>query len=320
MGGENKQTTTQQSQTSPWAAAQPALQGLLGQLESQIPSASLSGNEQLALSQLQQNASAGNPFAPQIKSFADNLLSGGGANDQAGAVQSGLDQFKSQMSKFADPSYSSLNDPKLQAALAQIQSDVGNSVNGAFAAAGRDFSGANQMAYGRGVAAAQAPLILDQFNQDRALQQNAAQSLFGAQNTASGLLTGMNQQSLANQGQGVNASGAALDAQNYGPNAQLAIEAQRRGTPTQQLGLLTQIGVPIASTGSQSSGTSTTTTKQDPTRALIGGAIGGLGLLSGNFGFGGLGSMSSLFGGTPDYGQSSNMNIGSYSMPIFGRS
>lgn len=36
--------------------------------------------------------------------------------------------------------------------------------------------------------------------------------------------------------------------------------------------------------------------------------------------FGGGGSLSSLFGGTPDYGQASNMNIGGYSMPVFGRS
>src|SRR5260221_14225715 len=65
----------------------------------------------------------------------------------------------------------------------------------------------------------------------------------------------MQQNYLANQGQGVTATQSALDAQNYGANATLAAEAQRRGIPVQALSLLAQIGVPIAQLGTQSSGT-----------------------------------------------------------------
>ena len=141
------------------------------------------------------------------------------------------------------------NNPALAAQLAQIQTDVANSVNGQFAAAGRDLSGDNQMAYGRGVAAGEAPVIAGQYNQDVANQFNAANALYNAGNTTAGTLSGMQQNYLANQGQGVSAAQSALDVQNYGANATLAAEAQRRGIPVQALSLLAQIGVPIAGLG-----------------------------------------------------------------------
>lgn len=276
MGGENKQSQTQSSTTNPWEPAQGALKGILGQLDPLIANSGLSPTSSGAIDQLQQSANQGNPFAGQINDFTTNLLNGGGANAQSGAVQGGLDQYKQQMAKYADPNYSSLNDPKLQAALAQIQSDVGNSVNGQFAAAGRDMSGANQMAYGRGVSAAQAPLILDQFNQDRSLQQNAAGSLYGAQNTTSGLLSGMNQQGLTNQQQGMTNSADALAAKNYGAAQTLNLEQLRQSLPAQNLGLLAQIGVPIAGLGSQSTGTSSGT-KEDSLATQFGQFGSGLG-------------------------------------------
>lgn len=269
MGGQSSQQQTTSSSTQPWSVALPAMEGLLGNLQGQIGNANLTGAETGALNTLQQNANAGNPFAGQINDYASNLLSGGGANAQAGNIQGGLDAFKTQMSPYADPNYSSLNNPQLQAALQQVRDDVGQSINGQFAAAGRDMSGANQMAYGRGVTAAQAPLILNQFNQDRSLQQNAAKSLYDAQNQTGGLLSGLNQQALANRGQGVQASQDAITANNYGPAATLAIEAQRRGIPMQTLGLLANIGVPIAGLGSSTTGTATGTKNESFSDSLL---------------------------------------------------
>jgi hypothetical protein len=102
------------------------------------------------------------------------------------------------------------------------------------------------MAYGRGVAAAQAPVIAAQYNQDVANKLAAANALYNAGNTTANTLTQMQQSNLANRGQGVTAAQSALDARNYGASATLAEEAQRRGIPVQALSLLTQIGVPIA--------------------------------------------------------------------------
>jgi hypothetical protein len=278
MGGESKQSTdtTQSSSTQPWAPAQGLLTGILGQLGGNLASTGLTGTENAALGTLSNNASRGNPFAGQINSYASNLLQGGGATDQAGQVSDALTKYQGQLTPYANGSMIG-NNPALKAQLDQIRTDVGNDVNSQFAAAGRDMSGANQMAYGRGVAAGQAPVIAGQYNQDVANQLGAASSLYGAGNTTAGLLSGLQQQKLVNQGAGVTAAGQSLDANNYGANAQLAIEAQRRGIPVQALGLLAQIGIPIAALGQQTTGQGhSDTTKEDSGWTQFGQATGGI--------------------------------------------
>ncbi|WP_316190138.1 tail fiber domain-containing protein [Bradyrhizobium sp. SZCCHNS2096] len=277
MGGQSTSTTTQQSQTAPWQPAQPLLQGILSQLNSGVNNTGLTTAEAGALNTLQGNAAQGNPYAGQIGNYAQSLLNGGGATAQAPNVQANLSALQNYLTPYANGSMIG-NNPALTAQLAQIQTDVGNSVNGQFAAAGRDFSGANQMAYGRGIAAAEAPVIAAQYNQDVTNQLAAANSLYGAGNTTVNTLAGMQQQYLANQGQGVTAAQSALDAQNYGANATLAEEAQRRGIPLQTLQLLAQIGTPIAGLGQQSNSTGTTVQEKSGVDqfATIAGGIGSL--------------------------------------------
>ncbi|WP_315806708.1 MULTISPECIES: tail fiber domain-containing protein [unclassified Bradyrhizobium] len=277
MGGQSTSTTTQQSQTAPWQPAQPLLQGILSQLNSGVNNTGLTTAEAGALNTLQGNAAQGNPYAGQIGNYAQSLLNGGGATAQAPNVQANLSALQNYLTPYANGSMIG-NNPALTAQLAQIQTDVGNSVNGQFAAAGRDFSGANQMAYGRGIAAAEAPVIAAQYNQDVTNQLAAANSLYGAGNTTANTLAGMQQQYLANQGQGVIAAQSALDAQNYGANATLAEEAQRRGIPLQTLQLLAQIGTPIAGLGQQSNSTGTTVQEKSGVDqfATIAGGIGSL--------------------------------------------
>jgi hypothetical protein len=281
MGGTSTSTQTQQSQTAPWAAAQPMLQDMLGQIGAGLGNTGLTSAESSALDTLQSNAAQGNPYAGQIASYAQSLLNGGGATAQTGNVQDNLASYQNWLTPYANGSMIG-NNPALAAQLAQIQSDVGNSVNSQFAAAGRDFSGANQMALGRGIAAAEAPVIAAQYNQDVANQMAAANALYGAGNTTANTLAQMQQNYLTNQGQGVTAAQSALDAQNYGANATLAEEAQRRGIPVQALGLLAQIGVPIAQLGSQSNGTSTTT-QQKSWAEQFATLAGGIGSLMGAF-------------------------------------
>ncbi|CCE04138.1 conserved hypothetical protein [Bradyrhizobium sp. STM 3843] len=277
MGGQSTSTTTQQSQTAPWQPAQPLLQGILSQLNNGLNNTGLTSSESSALDTLKSNAAQGNPYAGQIGSYAQSLLNGGGATAQAPNVQANLSSLQGSLTPYANGSMIG-NNPALAAQLAQIQTDVGNSVNGQFAAAGRDFSGANQMAYGRGVAAAEAPVIAAQYNQDVTNQLAAANSLYNAGNTTANTLAGMQQQYLANQGQGVTAAQSALDAQNYGANATLAEEAQRRGIPLQTLQLLAQIGTPIAGLGQQSNSTGTTVQEKSGIDqfATLAGGIGSL--------------------------------------------
>ena len=232
------------------------LSSILGQLNPLIQNSGLNPTESGAINQLSQNAAQGNPYASQISSFAGNMLNGGGATQQAPNLQSGLSTpAEPAQQPYANGSMIG-NNPALAAQLAQIASDTTNQVNGQFAAAGRDMSGMNQQTLARGIAQGEAPVIAGQYNQDVANQLSAANSLYGAQNSTSGLLSGLNQQGLANQQQGVASSQDALNAQNYTPQQQLALAQLAQSIPAQNLGLLAQIGVPIAGLGSQSTGQS----------------------------------------------------------------
>jgi hypothetical protein len=260
MGGQSTTKQTQNSTTAPWTDAQPALQGILSQLTGNLNNTGLTGAETGAIDTLKANAGNASQFAPQITDFAKTLLSGGGATDQAGAVNQNYQRYQDQTNPLAsNTNYNPYDTPGFKDALSTTIADITNSTNGQFAAAGRDFSGANSQTLGRGIMQGVAPTIAAQYNQNVNNQQGAAGNLYQAGNTNAGILAGLQQQKLGNQAQGVSAAGAANDAQNAGANATLEAEAKRRGIPVQALGLLAQIGIPIASLGSQSSGTSTGT-------------------------------------------------------------
>ena len=270
FSGESKQTQTQNTVSNPWAPAQPALQGILGQVQTGLNNTGVTGNENAALDSIIKSAGNMNQWAPQIAGFAKTLLAGGGANDQAGNVNQNYQRYVDQTNPLAsNMNYDPYSTPGLKDALATMTGDITQGINGQFAAAGRDFSGANMNTLGRGLTSGLAPALLAQYNQNVQNQQGAAGNLYNAGNTNSGILSGMQQQRLANQGQGVSAASAANDASNAGANATLAAEAARRGIPVQALGLLANIGVPIAGLGGTSSGTSTGTQTDSPMRQFM---------------------------------------------------
>lgn len=258
--GTSKQTTTQNSTTAPWTEAQPQLQGILSQLSSNLGNTGVTGAESGALTSGINNANNfSSTVAPQIMDYAKTLMGGGGATDQAGNVNANYQRYVDQTNPLAsNTNYNPYDTAGFKDALNTTISDITNATNGQFAAAGRDFSGMNSQTLGRGIMQGVAPTIAAQYNQNVQNQQGAAGNLYNAGNTNAGILSGMNQQKLANQGQGVTAAGLGLDAQNAGNNATLAAEAQRRNIPVQALGLLAQIGIPIAGLGSQSQGTAET--------------------------------------------------------------
>ncbi len=275
MGG--KSTQTQQSSTQPWTPAQPALNGILGQLQGLIPNSGLSSTSTNAINQMEGNAQAGNPFSSQITGTVSNLLNGGGANAQASNLTNGLNAFTAQTNPLAsNTNYDPMQTPGFADALKTMGSDITNQVNGQFAAAGRDMSGMNTQTLARGLAQGLAPTIASQYNTNVANQQNAAGNLYNANNTTGGLLTGLNQQGVTNQVQGISSANDALSAQNYTPQMLLQLEQLKQQIPAQNLGLLTQIGVPIAGLGQQSQGTSTTTQPWTTGFAQVAGGLGSL--------------------------------------------
>jgi hypothetical protein len=256
MGGKSTSSTTQtqNATTTPWAPALPFLDGILGQLNSGLASTSPTSAESGALDAAEANAGNYSQFGPGVTNTIQNYMTGGGAMAQAPNAQATLDAYRAALAPYANGSMIGANSV-LKPQLQTIQDDVTNATNGQFAAAGRDMSPANYQAVARGVAQGEAPVIANQYNADTDRAINAAGSLYGAGNTTSGLLSGLQQQFLQNQGQGVGMIPTALAAQNAPANAVLATEAQRRGIPLQTLSLLANIGVPIAGLGRQTSGT-----------------------------------------------------------------
>ncbi len=252
MGGTSKsnQTTSQTQQTTPYGPATGQINSLIGQLGNIDPG--LTSTETGALDALSANAQAGNPFAGQINSLAGNLLGGGGP-DRTGMVTDALSQYQSSLAPVAggaslDPS----SNPQLQSYLSTIQDDVSKRVNGMFAGAGRDLSGANLGALGRGIAAGTAPVLYGAYNDALGRQDSARDKMFGAATAGAGLLSGLDQTKLGNQQAGVGVSNAAMNANDSSLMQTLAIEAQRRGIPLQNitslLGPLGQIGQAFGTT------------------------------------------------------------------------
>lgn len=319
MGGTSKQTQTtdQSSTTNPWAPAQPLLSGILGQLNTGMAQTGITGAENSALNTITANAGNASQFAPQIGNLIGDLLNGGGVGAQSGNISQGLQDYQRRLGATADGSQIGANSG-LNPYLNTISNDVQNRVNGMFAGAGRDMSGMNQQTLARGIAEGTAPVIANQYNQDVANQRGAADALYGAGNTTAGLLTGINQQGLANRQAGAQLAPAALDAQNAGANSVLQAEAARRGIPVQALGLLANIGIPIAGLGGQSTGQSTTRGENQMSGAqqfaTIAGGLGSMFGGSGNRAAGGIARLISdrrakediaqvgtLFDGTPVY-------------------
>lgn len=290
MGGTSKTTQTQSSTTAPWEAAQPTLQGILGQLQGNLGNTGVTGAETGALNTIVNNSNDGSAtYAPMIADYAKNLLQGGGATDQAGNVNANYQRYVDQTSPLAsNTNYNPYETPGFKDAISALTGDITNQINGQFAAAGRDFSGMNSQTLGRGILQGIAPTIAAQYNQNVQNQQGAAGNLVNAGNTNAGILAGLQQQKLANQGQGVTAAGQAVDTANAGANAMLMAEAQKRGIPVQALGLLAQIGIPIAGLGSQNSGTSTGESQMSGAQqfATIMGGLGSL-IPKGPISFGG---------------------------------
>jgi hypothetical protein len=257
------------STTNPWAAAQPLLGGILGKLGGALDTTALTPAESAALSALEANAGAGNPWAPQIGSVAAMLLAGGGP-DRSGRVQTAYDALDANLGATARGDYLDPGkNPFFSTLTGTLSNDITNRVNGMFAGAGRDLSGANLQTLARGISEGTAPVFADQWNRERGNQINAANTLYNAGNTTAGILSGFDQARLANQQAGIGAADAAFAAQSYGPAQLLAAEAQRRGIPMSALAQLVQMGVPIAGLGqstatnsvgsSAGSGTSTET-------------------------------------------------------------
>lgn len=279
MGSQDTHSTTSQSSTSaPGAMTAPTVQGIIGQLNPLIASSGLTPDQQAAINQIKANATNGQSagYAAQEGANATNLLNGGGATAQNGALSDNLKTLQGTLGQYTDPNYSTVNSPAVAAALAAAKADTMGSVNGMFAASGRTGSGMNVQTLGRGIEQADAPIILNQANQDTATRLGAANTLYGAGNTTANALTTNNQTALGNQQAGVGAATSALDANNAGAKSLIAADELGKSIPASDLGMLSQIGIPLAGLNTTTNGQSTTDQSVSPSLLQDITGIGGM--------------------------------------------
>ncbi len=287
MGGSPSQTqnTSQQSQTNPWAPTVPALNNLIGNLSS--VSTGVSPAQSAAVNSLLGATSSLPNFAPQAAGTANNLLSGGNANQYAPMLQSAYSGMQGSLSPLANPNnLNPMNTPGFSDALRTMNSDITNQINDQFAAAGRDLSPGNSTALARGLSQGEGNLIANQYNANAGNLMGAANSLYGAGNATAGALTGLNQAGLGNQVQGAGLAAAipGLATQNASTALSAANTAQNQ--PFANLAPYEGLLTPLAALGQQSQGTGTSTmTNNVPLwQQILGGVMGGAGAAGSLFG------------------------------------
>lgn len=274
MGGTSKTSQQTAQQNEPWKPAIPALTGLIGQAQNQIGNIGPSGTETNALNQLQANANAGNPFSDQITGVVNGLL--GGGPDRSGTVTQGLSQYETGLSPYLNPGYlDPMSNPATAGYIDTIQNRISDNVNGMFAGAGRDLSGAHMRALGSGIAEGTAPVLFNQYNQNVQTQRGAQDAQLAARQGTAGILSSLDQNRFTNQQAGIDAAPAAQEAQNSTAMQSLMIEAMRRGIPIESLQQLTGILGPIAGLGGTSTGTASGTQQMSGAQqfALISGGL-----------------------------------------------
>lgn len=255
MGGTSTTSQKQSSSLAPYDPAASGLNGILGGINGLVGSAGTASPTQTnAINQIVSNSNGTPNYSAPISSGTFGLLNGGGANNNNGAITNNLGTLNSNIGATASGANIGANSA-LKPQLDQIATDVTNSTNGAWAAAGRDGSPGNAQALARGIASGQAPVIAAQYNQDVANQNNAASTLYNAGNSTYGMLNTNQAQANQNFTNGIGAVGAGVTANNAAPSAALAAAAQQFGIPASQLMTLLGGIAPVAAQFGTQTGT-----------------------------------------------------------------
>jgi hypothetical protein len=256
--GSQKSKTASKSQSDPWDVAIPALTDLVGKIRPMIgQNAGPTADQQTAIDQIKTNAAAGNPYADDLDTLANDTF---GAQSQSGTVTSAYDEFQRRLNPVADgANLDIMNNPHLMAMLEEVGGNARNAVNSSFAAFGGGGSRmAKPTAISRGVTQAQLPLLLDQFNREQGRTDAAGRDLFAGGNTAASAVQGLDQAALDQRAKGADIGQAALDAENWGPNAILNLDEQVKNMPADWLAKIASILYPAGQLGQQEQGNSST--------------------------------------------------------------
>jgi hypothetical protein len=254
FGSSSKQESSNSKQ-NPWAPAVPYLKDFLSQTGQVGKDAGqgLTPSQQTAFEQLKGNALEGSPFLSQQQQLVSDLYN---TQDRTGIVGDAYKSLQGHLGDYASGKYlDPMSNPQMQAMLQQVGDDAWNRTNAMFAGAGRDLSGANQMAASRGVTQAQLPLLFDQFNRAQDMQMNAAQALYGAGSNTATAMGNLDAQRAGIRGQAAGAEQAAHDMETRGNKEIIDLEQMMKTLPYEELGQLASLLFPAGQLGKQTKAT-----------------------------------------------------------------
>lgn len=258
MGKSSSKTASNQKQ-EPWAPAIPALKDYLGEVSNM--DTSVSPEQTAAATAVKDVYAAGNPYAGQLDTLANDTLKG--VDSQSGMVNDAYKTLQSQLGDTASGANLDFeNNPYIQKMLTKAGDDAQNRINAQFAGAGRDMSGMNQQSVGRGVGDAQTGLLFDLYSKERANQMAAANSLYGAGANTGTTMQGLDQSALTGRQSGVTMADAANNADLWGPQGIFNTEQTMADTEAARLAAQGNLLLPIAQLGQQQTGTSKTSGTQ----------------------------------------------------------
>jgi hypothetical protein len=292
------QTTNASTTTAPWEAAMPAVNKLLPQIEGLTANTGLTGTENEALGGLEAKARAGNQYLPGMQGLASDLLGNG---ERTGMVRDAYGGLKDSLSPYTTMDTNPYSNEAFTKATGFMTDDIMNRIKSQYAGAGYSPTGVGGFGktVGEGIARGVAPAWLQAHNDLEARKMGAIEGTYNAGGQTAGLLT-----DLASRGIDVGNAANAAEKQPYADL--LAIEAQRRGIPLQNVAGVENLIIPMAQLGGTSNTNSRTVgeteTKTPVHQQILGAAMAGAGLLSGmpGLGMGGMGMAGaggSMFGG-----------------------
>ncbi len=275
MGGTTSQNTQQQSQTQPYAPAQPMLQSILNQLGgvSMNPTA----GQTTAVNTIGSEAAGTPSFAtPGIN--AVNGMFNTSTTPQQGTLNTAYNTSAGALAPMLDPSWMNpATNPYLGTALSTANQDITSQIADQFAAAGRPLgtNAAGTQALARGLSQGDASILSNEFNTLAGQTAGAAQELPGIATSVTGALTGQQQAPLTMDLSGIQAAGAIPGLETQPGTTALTAASLAQELPYMNVQSLEGLTVPIAGLGAQSQGTSTTsTTAPWYTTALGAGLLG----------------------------------------------
>lgn len=277
MGGSS--SSTQTTITQPWGPTIRPLRDIIGQVKGMIPTTGVTPDQSAAFDAIKGNTGALQASSQNYAGLLGNLYGGGGYGSTSGMLKDTFDSVSGALQPYTSASYADpTQNPVYQRMAGVAANDAQNAVNAMFAASGRSMSGAHAGALGKGISDAMAGVFANGQGQ---LANQQLQGL-GLLNQA-GLGTSSALEGIQGQKNAAGTTAAQLNQMLPGilnqpyTNA-INADSAKWNLPVQQLGMLSNLLVPMAGLGGVSSTQSKT--QSDPMSNILGGVLGAGSLFS----------------------------------------